>query len=102
MERPMLTGMSMVEDHESWPRADLVALVRTQQHFIEELRVEVKSLRAEFDEVKRSGKRQATPFSKGKRKKNPETPGRKPGQGLFRYREAPRAETAAGAGVSRA
>jgi hypothetical protein len=92
----MLTGMSMVEDYESWPRADLIALVRTQQHVIEELRAEVKSLRAELDEVKRSGKRQATPFSKGKRKKNPKKPGRKPGQGLFRYREAPRAEQLSG------
>src|SRR5262249_12012453 len=34
-------------------------------------------------------KRQATPFSKGTREPEPKRPGRKPGSGTFRYREAP-------------
>src|SRR2546428_8290768 len=96
MARPILTGMSMAEEYEGWPRADLVHLIQTQQQLIEELRAEIQGLRAELDEVKRSGKRQATPFSKGKRKKDPKKPGRRPGQGLFRFRAPPRAEELSG------
>lgn len=48
---------------------------------------------AEIERLKRSGKRQATPFSTGTRKPKPKTPGRKPGQGPFRRREAPAPES---------
>ncbi len=37
----------------------------------------------------RKGKRQATPFSKGKRKKDPKKPGRKKGKGTFSRKKAP-------------
>jgi hypothetical protein len=63
-------------------RDALIALILKQAAMIEALRAEVEAL-------KRSGKRQAAPFSKGARKADPKKPGRKPGQGLFKGREAP-------------
>jgi transposase len=63
-------------------RDELIALIREQQRVIEQLREELERL-------KRSGHRAAAPFSKGKGKSNPKPPGRKPGQGYFRFREAP-------------
>ena len=53
----------------------------------------IVTLQAEIEALKRSGKRQAAPFSKGTRKKDPKMPGRKPGQGLFKTREVPAPET---------
>ena len=49
----------------------------------------IVTLQAEIEALKRSGKRQAAPFSKGTREKDPKKPGRKPGQGLFKTREVP-------------
>jgi transposase len=63
-------------------REELIALIREQQRVIEQLR-------EELDLLKRSGYRSAAPFSKGKGKSNPKPPGRKPGQGYFRFRAAP-------------
>ena len=40
-------------------------------------------------ELKRAGKRQAAPFSKGGRSSRPKRPGRKPGMGSFSYRKSP-------------
>jgi transposase len=56
---------------------------------VAELQRQIAALRAEIDELKRGGKRQAAPFSKGARVAEPKPPGRKPGTGTFRYREAP-------------
>jgi transposase len=63
-------------------REELLAMVA-------ELQRQIAALRAEIDELKRGGKRQAAPFSKGSRVAEPKRPGRKPGAGTFRYREAP-------------
>ena len=52
----------------------------------------VLKLQAEIEALKRAGKRQASPFSKGTRVAKPKKPGRKPGQGPFRHREAPAPE----------
>lgn len=67
----------------------------------EELEAQVASLTAkleaalaEIERLKRGGRRQATPFSKGFRKPDPQRPGRKPGEGPFRFRSAPPAEAA--------
>src|SRR3954465_7888965 len=57
----------------------LVDLTRLQARQIEELRAEVERLKAELEQSKRAGKRQAAPFSKGTPKANPKRPGRKPG-----------------------
>jgi transposase len=62
--------------------AELIELIQVQQRQIAELREEIERL-------KRQGKRQASPFSKGKQVANPKRPGRKPGQGPFLYRSAP-------------
>jgi transposase len=70
-------------------REDLVALVAELQRQIAELRASHEAMRAEIDQLKWGGKRQAAPFSKGTRVPEPKPPGRKPGVGPFRYREAP-------------
>ena len=62
-------------------REELIAVIGEQQRVIEQLREEIGRL-------KRSGHRSAAPFSKGKGKSNPKPPGRKPGQGYFRFRTA--------------
>jgi transposase len=63
-------------------REELIAVIGEQQRVIEQLREEIERL-------KRSGHRSAVPFSKGNTKDNPKPPGRKPGQGYFRFRAAP-------------
>jgi transposase len=50
-----------------------------QARLIEELRAEVERLKAELEQSRRAGKRQAAPFSKGAPKADPKRPGRKPG-----------------------
>jgi hypothetical protein len=70
-------------------REDLLALVAELQRQIAELRASHEALRAEIDQLKRGGKRQAAPFSTGTRVPVPKPPGRKPGAGPCRYREAP-------------
>lgn len=57
----------------------LADLTRVQARQIEELRAEVERLKAELDQSKRAGKRQAAPFSKGAPKAKPKRPGREPG-----------------------
>jgi len=55
---------------------------------IEQQRV-IEQLRKEVEELRRGGKRQAAPFSKGKPAAHPRRPGRRPGEGLFRRRSKP-------------
>jgi predicted ribosome quality control (RQC) complex YloA/Tae2 family protein len=43
------------------------------------LRKEIDNLKCQLEEAQRANKRQAAPFSRGKRKEHPQTPGRKPG-----------------------
>jgi transposase len=71
-----------VPDLETLSREELIAIILEQHRQIEQLRKEIEELR-------RGGRRQAAPFSKGKRVENPKRPGRKPGEGVFRRREAP-------------
>src|SRR4051794_19542301 len=58
---------------------ELVDLTRRQSRQIEELRAEVERLKAELEQSRRAGKRQAAPFSKGAPKPDPKRPGRKAG-----------------------
>src|SRR6516165_7921550 len=62
-------------------RDELVALILKQA-------AAIAALPAKVEELTRSGKRPAAPFSKGTRARDPKRPGRKPGQGMFRHREA--------------
>ena len=48
-----------------------------------------EELQKQLAASQRGGKRQAAPFSKGKRSSKPRRPGRKPGMGLFSYRKPP-------------
>jgi transposase len=70
---------------EELSREDLIQI-------IVELRRVNERLQAEIEELKRRGG--AAPFSKGKLKQDPKPPGRKPGQGYFRFRAAPEPTTA--------
>src|SRR3954452_2644079 len=56
---------------------------------VEELLAESAALRAQLDRIARGAKRQAPPFSKGRRKPHPKRPGRKPGRGHFTFRTLP-------------
>lgn len=69
---------------ESLSRDELIQIILDQGRVIEQLR-------AEIEQLKRRGS--AAPFSKGTRKPDPKPPGRKPGQGFFRFRGEP-AQTA--------
>jgi transposase len=81
--------MTSPKDLASLSREDLLALVAELQRQIAELRASNEALRAETKQLKRGGKRQAAPFSKGTRVAEPKPPGRQPGSGPFHYREAP-------------
>jgi transposase len=82
-------GMAAQQDIESLGREELIELVRAVVSQNEELRAIIEEQRKRIDELTRAGKRQASPFSKGKPKQNPKRPGRKPGQGAFTNRTAP-------------
>lgn len=69
-----------MEQLEDFSREELIQVII-------ELRRVNQRLQAEIEELKRRGG--AAPFSKGKRKPDPKPPGRKPGQGFFRFRSAP-------------
>jgi hypothetical protein len=81
--------MTLSENLATLSREALLALVVEQQHQIAALTARVKALHAEIERLTRDTKRQAAPFTKGKRVTQPKRPGRKPGTGLFRYREVP-------------
>jgi hypothetical protein len=66
-----------------------LALVVERQRQLAEWCASNEQLRAEIEQLKQGGKRQAAPFSRGTRVTDPKPPGRKPGSGMFRYREAP-------------
>jgi transposase len=69
-----------LEHLESLSREELIQIIVDQHRMVEQLR-------AEIEQLKRRGG--AAPFSKGTRKTDPKPPGRKPGQGFFRFRNAP-------------
>jgi hypothetical protein len=50
---------------------------------IEKLKKQNEFLHSEVEELKRAGKRQATPFARRKLVERPKRPGRKAGQGKF-------------------
>jgi hypothetical protein len=76
----------VLERIESLSREDLIQFIPDQHQRILQLRAEIEQLK------KRGG---AAPFSKGTHQKDPKRPGRKPGQGNFRFRGAPKPPTTA-------
>ena len=74
--------MSPEAPREDLNREELIALIG-------ELARQNAELREESERLKRGGHRSAAPFSKGTPQSNPKPPGRKPGQGHFRFRDAP-------------
>src|ERR1019366_1579030 len=70
-------------------REELIALILAQQGMIEDQQRQIAELREMIEQLRRGGKRQAAPFSKGDRVKNPKAPGRKPGQGQVSRRSEP-------------
>jgi|SRR5215510_12514130 len=77
-----MAAMTFPKDLASLSREDLRALVAERQR-------QMAELRAESEPLTRGGKRQAAPFSMGTRIADPKPPGRQPGSGPFRSREAP-------------
>jgi transposase len=91
--------MSSPEDIASLSREELLVLVgelqgqvSVLQQQVAELTLSNQGLHAEVEQLTRQSKRQATPFSKGNRAKQPKRPGREPGKGIFSFRQAPRPE----------
>jgi transposase len=84
-----MPSMTTPRDPVSLSREDLLVLVAELQRQVAELIASHEALRAEIEQLKRGGKRQAAPFSTGTRVTEPKAPGRRPGSGPFRYREAP-------------
>lgn len=83
------TAMSAPQSPSDLSRTDFVALVTALLEENARLREEIKGLHAEIAELKRAQHRPAAPFSKGKRKKHPKKPGRRPGEGKFTNKPAP-------------
>ena len=75
---------------------ELIAEVDRLQGQNASLTATVKELRRQLAAAQRSGKRQAAPFSKGRRIYKPRRPGRKPGMGNFSYRKPPSADELSG------
>src|SRR5690606_39374062 len=76
---------------EQLSRDELIEHIGMLMERIRVLEALVAELRAENERLMREGRRQAAPFSKGKRKATPKKPGRKPGEGRFSYRTRPAA-----------
>ncbi len=53
------------------------------------LQEKIKKLRKELETAQRAGKRQAAPFSRGKRQNQPKSPGRKPGKAYGQHYRRP-------------
>ena len=73
-------------------RDELMALIKGLQEQVAGLKAANEELQKQLVESQRGGKRQASPFSKGRRSSKPKRPGRKPGMGLFSYRKPPSAD----------
>jgi transposase len=70
--------------------AQELVLTEKLQRQNERLQKQVELLQAEVEELKRTGKRQATPFARRQWVEHPKRPGRKAGQGRFVQRTKPR------------
>ena len=82
--------MCEAKDLPSSERDELMGLVTQLQGQVAQLTAAKEELHKQLAELKRAGKRQAAPFSKGGRSSRPKRPGRKPGMGSFSYRKLSR------------
>ena len=78
--------MCEAKDFPPYERDELMGLVTQLQVQVAQLTAAKEELHKQLAELKRAGKRQAAPFSKGGRSSRPKRPGRKPGMGSFSYR----------------
>jgi transposase len=69
--------------------AELEAQLAQARALIQKMQKQLERLQAEVDELRRAGKRQATPFVRRKQVEKPQKPGRKAGQGTFTRRQKP-------------
>jgi len=69
--------------------AEVLASNESLQKQNERLQKQVELLQAEVEELRRAGKRQATPFARRHWVEHPKRPGRKTGKGRFVQREKP-------------
>ena len=81
--------MCEAKDFPPSERDELMGLVTQLQGQVAQLTAANEELHKQVAELKRAGKRQAAPFSKGGRSSRPKRPGRKPGMGSFSYRKSP-------------
>ena len=81
--------MCEAKDFPPSERDELMGLVTQLQGQVAQLTAANEELHEQVAELKRAGKRQAAPFSKGGRSSRPKRPGRKPGMGSFSYRKSP-------------
>ena len=81
--------MCEAKDFPSSERDELMGLVTQLQGQVAQLTAAKEELHKQVAELKRAGKRQVAPFSKGGRSSRPKRPGRKPGMGSFSYRKSP-------------
>ena len=81
--------MCEAKDFPPSERDELMGLVTQLQGQVAQLMAAKEELHKQVAELKRAGKRQAAPFSKGGRRSRPKRPGRKPGMGSFSYRKSP-------------
>ena len=81
--------MCEAKDFPPSERDELMGLVTQLQGQVAQLTAAKEELHKQLAELKRAGKRQAAPFSKGGRSSRPKRPGRKPGMGSFSYRKSP-------------
>ena len=82
-------AMCESKDFPSSERDELMGLVTQLQGQVAQLTAAKEELHKQVAKLKRAGKRQAAPFSKGGRSSSPKRPGRKPGMGSFSYRKLP-------------
>ena len=73
-------------------RDELTSAVNRLQKQVVRQMATILDLQKQLAEAQRAGKRQAAPFSKGKRTTKPKRPGRKPGTGSFSFRKPPSAD----------
>ena len=81
--------MCEAKDFPPSERDEPMGLVTQLQGQVAQLTAANEELHEQVAELKRAGKRQAAPFSKGGRSSRPKRPGRKPGMGPFSYRKSP-------------